>query len=119
MERVKKVRYRIETLFKALHNRGNRPKGLEDLAENQIVKEIVVQLRSLKLDKSIRRVAEHRLYEVVMSDSLNPQGRRRSLKYLLRRKKQNKLKSSLAKKINLFCKEHKSADWVKDALKST
>lgn len=118
MAKEKKTRYELETLFNALHNRGNRPKDLEDLAENQIVEKIIVQLRSLKLDKGVRRISEHRLYEIVLSDRLNPHGRRRALKYLLRRHRQHKLKGSLAKKIKLFCKENNNADWVKVALKN-
>lgn len=117
MAKEKKVRHDVETLFKALHNRKGRPMDLEDLAENQIVKEIIVQLRAAKFDKSIRRTVERRLFEVVVSEKLNSIGRRRALKYLFRRYKQHKLKNSLAKKIKFFCKENGSADWVKAALK--
>ena len=60
-----RVRFSIDVLFEALHSRKSRPKELEHHAENQIVKEIIVQMRSLKLDKSIRRATERRLWMTV------------------------------------------------------
>lgn len=112
-----KLRFSIDVLFGALYSRKGRPKELESVAENQIVKAIVVQLRSRKLEKDIVRATERRLWNVVISKDLNYLGKRRALTYLVRRKMRNKLKKNLRRKVEVFCKVNMKTDWVKNSLK--
>lgn len=114
-----KIRFDIDVLFKALESRKSRPKELENLAENQIVKAIIVQLRSPKLERVVVRVTERRLWSMLDSDKLNHLGKRRALAYFVSRRNRNKLKKSLGRKVDEFCIKHDKADWVKSVLKSS
>ncbi len=112
-----KLRFSIDVLFKALHSRKSRPRELENVAENQIVKAIIAQLRSGKLDRVAVRATERHLWNLIDSNDLNYLGKRRALSYFIRRKKQHKLKKSIERRVNEFCEKHSKTDWVKGALK--
>lgn len=111
-----KRKFPVHVLFEALYSRESRPNELSHLAENQIVKAIIVYLRSSKRDKDIVCATEQQLWEVVGSDECNPLGRRRGLIYFIRRKNRNKLSEDLAIKVNDFCEKNSTLDWVKSAL---
>jgi|GEM_PF-2557189 len=112
----RKTRFDVDTLFNALYEKDKRPNSLKDSSENQIIREIIVLLRSSELTKESKRSVFRRLSEVVFSDEFNSLGRRRVLKYLLREKVQKRLDKKIVKKIRKFCKEFRNVDWVKGLL---
>lgn len=113
-----KLRFGVEVLFESLRSRKNRPKELENVAENQIVKGIVVHLRSPKLGRATVRNIERQLWDILDSNDLNYLGRRRALSYFLRRKKQHKLKKSIERRVDEFCNKNSKLDWVKDLMRN-